>query len=65
MNIKYVLIIAITITIIMFLFTIYKIMCLKDQDVTQRYPLRRRNALTEEEFNKILKKINKKKHLNK
>ena len=65
MNIKYVLLIAITITIIMFLFTIYKIMCLKDQDVTQRYPLRRRNALTEEEFNKILKKINKKKHLNK
>ena len=64
MNIKYVLIIAITITIIMFLFTIYKIMCLKDQDVTQRYPLRRRNALTEEEFNKILEEINKKKHLN-
>ena len=64
MNIKYALIIALSITIIMFLFTIYKIIQFKNQKEPQRYPLRRKNALTEEEFNKILEEINKKKHLN-
>ena len=63
MNIKNTLILAIAITIMMFLFTIYKIMSYKNQDIPHRYPLRRRNALTEEQFNEILEQMNKKKHL--
>ena len=49
--------------VMMFLFTIYKIMNYKNQDIPHRYPLRRRNALTEEQFNEILEQMNKKKHL--
>ena len=63
MNIKYALIFALTITIIIFLFTIYKIMNYKNENISYRYPLRRRNALTEEQFNKILEGM-KKKNLN-
>ena len=63
MNIKYVIIFALSITILMFLFSIYKIIHFKNLNESQRYPLRRKNALTEEEFNEILQKMNKEKHL--
>ena len=64
MNIKYALIIAISLTIILFLFSIYKIMYFINKKEPKRYPLRRRNAFTEEEIERILEKMNKKKHLN-
>ena len=63
MNIKYVLIIAISITLFLFLFSIYKIINYKNEHIPHRYPLRRKNALTEEEFDSILKKMNKEKNL--
>ena len=47
----------------MFLFSIYKIITLKDEEEKQRYPLRRKNALTEEEFENILDKMNQNKNL--
>ena len=59
MNIKYFLITALAITIFLFLFSIYKILHYRNENISQRYPLRRKNALTEEEFNSILDKMNK------
>ena len=65
MNIKYALISAIVLTLIILLFSVYKIMFyVNNKTSSKRYTLRRRNALTEEQFNKILKKLNKPKNLN-
>ena len=64
MNLKYFILIALLITIILFLLSIYKIITYKNDNMSYRYPLRRKNALTEEEFNSILKKMNKGKNLN-
>ena len=47
----------------MFLFSIYKIITLKNEEEPIRYPLRRKNALTEEEFENILDKMNGNKNL--
>ncbi len=65
MNVKYALITAIVLTLIILLFSVYKIMFYVNKEASsKRYTLRRRNALTEEQFNKILKKLNKPKNLN-
>ncbi len=65
MNIKYALITAIVLTLIILLFSVYKIMFYVNKETSsKRYTLRRRNALTEEQFEKILKKLNKPKNLN-
>ena len=63
MNIKYILIIALSISILIFLFSIYKIINYKNNNISRKYPLRRRNAFTEEQISKILEEINKNKHL--
>ena len=47
----------------MFLFSIYKIITFKNDEEPKRFPLRRKNALTEEEFENILDKINGNKNL--
>ena len=63
MNIKYLLFVALILTLFMFIFSIYKIITLKNEEEPRKYPLRRKNALTEEEFENILDKINKGKNL--
>ena len=63
MNTKYLLIAALILTLFMFLFSIYKIITLKNEEETKRYPLRRKNALTEEEFENILNEMNQNKNL--
>ena len=63
MNIKYLLIAALILTLFMFLFSIYKIISLKNEEEPKRYPLRRKNALTEEEFENVLNEMNLNKNL--
>ena len=63
MNIQYLLIAALFLTLFMFLFSIYKIITLKNEEEPKRYPLRRKNALTEEEFENVLNQMNEKKNL--
>ena len=63
MNIQYLLIAALFLTLFMFLFSIYKILTLKYEEEPKRYPLRRKNALTEEEFENVLNEMNEKKNL--
>ena len=46
----------------MFIFSIYKIITLTHKE-EPRYPLRRKNALTEEEFENILNEMNANKNL--
>ena len=63
MNIKYALIVAISFTIIILLFSIYKLMYYKNDKKTKTYKLKRKNALTEEQFKEIFKNIKNKKNL--
>ena len=62
MNVKYLLLFALFLTFFMFIFSIYKIITLTHKE-EPRYPLRRKNALTEEEFENILNEMNANKNL--
>ena len=62
MNVKYILLFALFLTFFMFVFSIYKIITLTIKE-EPRYPLRRKNALTEEEFENILNEMDKNKNL--
>lgn len=59
MNIKYILIIVILISFAVIGFNIYTFYS-KEQHIGKKVTLRRRNAMTPEEFENVLSKMNKK-----